>query len=192
MNYAQRKALGLILSAADRKEAEEIARVIKARTADTMGDNGWERADRTPAIAAMVRTLVHGNQHTPADMLEQFYLYAEGSVSLPRGGRIWIRHNRVEPLTDAMRAAIKVHGSIDGRAILRGERGAATTEALGMLALLIALALVSFVAGLHVGQRAEQATIKELRENFAACSDQLAARPIPCDTDSNCEEKNGR
>lgn len=189
MNYQQRKALGLILSAADRKEGEEIARMIKARTFETMGDDGWQRADRTPALAALVRTLVHGNKHTPADQLEQFYLYAEGSVSLPRGGRIWIRHNRTEPLTDAMRAAIKVHGCIDGRAIVgqaapsnakhyygeheptgprlgvgcpdctttRAQAGAATTEALGMLTLLIALCLVSFVTGLHYGAERERA-----------------------------------
>ncbi len=99
MKYQERKALGLILDASDRREAEEIAAMIKARTFETMHDNGWERADRTPALSAAVHNIVMGGTFddggschvTPGERLEQFYRYGEMTPPLPRGGKIWVR-----------------------------------------------------------------------------------------------------
>ena len=86
--YQRRKALGLILSASDRKEAEAIAAEIKSKGGS---EARWNAADRTPAISALVGTLVTGNRHTPANQLEQFYRFGEMERPLPRGGKIWLR-----------------------------------------------------------------------------------------------------
>lgn len=89
--YQRRKALGLVLSAAERREAEAIAAEIKSKGGSR---ERWDAADRTPAISALVGTLVTGNRHTPAEQLEQFYRFGEMARPLPCGGKIWERPKR--------------------------------------------------------------------------------------------------
>ena len=92
MTYAQKKALGLILSAADRAEAHAIADEI---TREGGSRDRWDRADRTPAISAEVHNLVVGGMHgpschvTPWHQLEQFRRF--GEMAMTRGGRLWAR-----------------------------------------------------------------------------------------------------
>jgi hypothetical protein len=79
------------LSAEDLREAETLAATIKARTFDNMHDGAWQKADRTPALSALVHNLVFGPSAavTAAEQLEQFYRY--GDIGLPRGGKVWKR-----------------------------------------------------------------------------------------------------
>lgn len=81
-----------MLTAADGAEARAIADEI---TREGGSRERWDRADRTPALAAEVHNLVVGGMYgpschtTPAEMLEQFRRY--GEMGMPRGGRIWTR-----------------------------------------------------------------------------------------------------
>ena len=89
MTYAEKKSLGLILSAADRLEAHQIAAEIAKHGGSA---ERWDRADRTPALGAEVHNLVADNASchvTPAQQLEQFYRF--GEMDMPRGGRVWKR-----------------------------------------------------------------------------------------------------
>jgi len=97
MTYAEKKSLGLILSAADRLEAHQIAAEIAKHGGSA---ERWDRADRTPALNAAVNQLVaHGevgpckcHVFTASDSLEQFYRF--GEMGMSRGGRVWERRAR--------------------------------------------------------------------------------------------------
>ena len=89
MTYADRKRLGLILTAADRLEANQIAAEIREHGGSAAR---WDRADRTPALSAEVHNLISDSASghvTPAHQLEQFYRYRESGLS--RGGKVWTR-----------------------------------------------------------------------------------------------------
>lgn len=85
MDYQRRKHLGLILSAADRREAEAIAAEIKAEGGSR---ERWMRAERTPALYNKVHELVTGNEgRGPADALRQFVMLSEEGHK--PGGKSW-------------------------------------------------------------------------------------------------------
>jgi len=117
MTYAERKAHGLILTTADRREAHQIAAEIREHGGST---ERWTRADRTPAISAAVHNLLAPSASchvTPAHQLQQFYIFGEDD--LPRGGRVWRRPVRLSAPARALLESLKKrdldYGSVDER-----------------------------------------------------------------------------
>jgi hypothetical protein len=86
MTYAEREALGLILTKRDAILAEAMAEEIRQYGGSRAR---WERAEATPALYACVQRLVHGNDFSAAMALEQFY--RDGETNAARGGRVWRR-----------------------------------------------------------------------------------------------------
>ena len=89
MTYSDKKSLGLILNAADRLEAQQIAAEIEREGGSAVR---WDRADRTPAISAEVHNLITASpscRTTPGAQLEQFRRF--GEMGRARGARVWAR-----------------------------------------------------------------------------------------------------
>ena len=107
MTYAEKKALGLILSAADKVEANAIAAEIKQHGGSA---ERWDRADRTPAISAEVHNLVSDSASchvTATEQLEQFYRFGESGLS--RGGKVWKRPLKLSTAARALLGELKRH-----------------------------------------------------------------------------------
>ena len=97
MNHQRRKELGLILTAADRREGDALIDEIMEHGGSR---ERWQRAERTAALHAYVSTRITGNRHTPADMLQQACLRTDDYLS----NREWFDSHGYEKADDELTA----------------------------------------------------------------------------------------